>query len=959
MSTTVLPFKVRAKYGWSGQTKEDLGFLEGDIMEVTRITGDWYYGKLLRNKKCTGYFPNNFVVVLEEKTLPNEDKTNSKKLNSIEQSEKQKQTTEESSSSSSSPPSSLSSASSLPPIPSRDANLKSSKRTRTPKSYYYSKHNVSSDLSQGNYYKNRSIHDNFTKNVYSNGFYELNHSSSPELHSISKENPHTTNEHSKINQLKPQRKHHNNPFWEQSKNSPLPPLPPLPSGIKISSSSPSLISPVSSTNDTSTKLNRTNIYKNSPKHLVDSQQLYYRLHKRTSYDSAMKSDSINSKLYSSDSSNGNASTGIFSNSKYLDTSLTDSENSFALMSDFSATSAGSFARHKHAQSFTDSLERSRSSRYFPNGPVFDSQHISENGNSDLKNSNNGKMGDLLRRLIPNSSSSSSSSNILSSPLISASNKNLPKLPSIQNLNISDKNEAKDWITVKSQVNRSRTLTKYEKHPRYMRALEEHRDLVLHPQDSIYNGLNTNEIKSGGKPGMVNVLLTELNCEYIDEMTRKRCNKVGNFSLSSWARMNFSARYKTTLDILRGIYIFCAEKFELIDDNSTTDFTCEPPNLDQILYSQYCTPYQLTWLFKKLANTLGITCEIVIGFLKTPDSNDYEFKFNHCWLRVLVHREWRFVDIILGNTTNPIHEFVNNEPAKKADDSYFLVEPLDFIYTHIPPREFEQHIVPSIDQLSTIYLPLVFPSFFQNNIKLYNYSTALSYLEDTEIFECSIEIPNDIEVFTSVVVSDVDEHKQHEYGQMELSLSQIKKHKSNSGRRIAILKAVLPPNVQKGMLYIHSGVRGKQKTRANIHPLTMMIPLEHRGIDMKYEFVVKLPSENVQSVEMYIKEPQNRYLFPNNEYVFEIIQMPFDGVIYDSVSQNKEQPMAIKSPSGEIYKLHKRDPQSLFGTWETKVKIKEPGIWTAIVVSDSGLGWCTFAEWLCVSGSTTDCFLTSR
>lgn len=934
MSTTVLPFKVKAKYGWSGQTKDDLGFLEGDIMEVTRITGDWYYGKLLRNKKCTGYFPNNFVVVLEEKTLPTKDQSNRKKLGSITESGKQKQATEKSAASSSS----LSTSSTLPPIPSRDADLKGSKNTKTSKSYYYSKLNTPSNSPHDNYYKNRFIHEDLKKNVNSNRFYELNHSSSPELHSMSREDPNTINGYSVMNQFKSQRKYHH-PFWEQSKNNPLPPLPPLPSGIKISSSSPSLISP---SNDNGSRLNKINFYKHSPKQLVDSQQLY-KLNKRTSYDdSAIKPDSVNLKLYSSNSSNGDASTGIFSNSKYLNTSLTDSENSFALMSDFSATSAGSFARHKHAQSFTDSLERSRSSRYFPNGSMFESQSVPENGNCDFKNSNNGKMGDLLRRLIPNSSSSN-----VSSPFIPTSNKKLPKLPSIQNLNISDKNEAKDWIAVKSQINRSRTLTKYEKHPRYMRALEEHRDLVLHPQDSIYNGLNTNEVKSGGKPGMVNIMLTELNCEYIDEMTRKRCNKLGNFSLSSWARMNFSARYKTSLDILRGIYIFCAEKFELIDDNSTTDFTCEPRNLDQVLYSQYCTPYQLTWLFKKLANALGITCEVVIGFLKTPDSNNYEFKFNHCWLRVLVHKEWRFVDIILGNITNPIHEFVNNEPAKKADDSYFLVEPLDFIYTHIPPREFEQHIVPSIDQLSTIYLPLVFPSFFQNNIKFYNYSTALSYLEDTEIFECSIEIPNDIEVFTSVVVSDVDEHKQREFGQMELSLSQIKMHKSNSGHRIAMLKAVLPPNVEKGTLYIHSGVRGKQKTRANVHPLTIMIPLEHKGIDMKYEFVVKLPSENVQNVEMYIKEPQNRYLFPNNDYSFEIIQTPFDGVIYDSVSQNKEQLMAIKSPSGEIYKLHKRDPQSLFGTWETKIKIKEQGIWTAIVVSDSGLGWCPFAEWLCV------------
>lgn len=935
-----LPFKVKAKYGWSGQTKDDLGFLEGDIMEVTRVTGDWYYGKLLRNKKCMGYFPNNFVVILEPRSSPKETNNTMHKPIIHQESLSQNKSFE----------------SSLPPIPSRTSHTRETPKKYSSKIY---NNNISSNSPSSSKAISPRKYNKLSIDTNTQRFYEHTHSSNPELHSILK-GPHnqisinsnndypninTNNKNNNTNHTRrneqnlrsPRKSHHityhhnHNTFLDQSlKRNPLPPLPPLPNnkqqyddntcGNNIDNpSSPSPMKSSFSSNDIPSIHNYSS-----------RRQIYSNISNFNRYSN----DSIHS------SSNTNDSTGIFSNSRYMESSLTDSENSFALMSDFSATSAGSFARHKHAQSFTDSLERSQINN---NNSRLTHLNLSNSIDKELKNSNNGKMGTLLRRFMQNSTSAISSN--VASPLTPSNE--LPKLPSIQNLNLSNNLEAKDWITVKSQINRSRTLTKYEKHPRYMRVLEENRDLVLHPQDAIYAGLTTNEIKSGGKPGMVNIMLTELNCEYIDEMTRKRCDKAGNSSLSSWARMTFSARYKSTLDILRGLYIFCAEEFELIDDNSTTDFTNEPHNLDQILHSKYCTPYQLTWLFKKLANTLGIVCEIVIGFLKTPDNNNYEFKFNHCWLRVLVNREWRFVDIILGNISNPIHEFVNNKQAKTADDNYFLVEPLDFIYTHIPPRELEQHIVPSIDQLSALYLPLVFPSFFLNNIKLYNYSTALSFLEDTEIFECSIEIPNDIEVFTSVVVSNVDEQLQHVYGQMELSLAQIKKHKANSGRRIAILKAILPPKVKKGTLYIHSGIKGQQKTRANVHPLTMMIPLEHKGIDMEYEFVVKLPSENVQNVEMYIKEPQNRNLFIDNDYLFEIIQTPFDGIVYNSSSQNKEQPMAIKSPSGEIYKLHKRDRQTLFGTWETNVKVKEQGVWTAMVVTDTGLGWSPFAEWLCI------------
>lgn len=613
------------------------------------------------------------------------------------------------------------------------------------------------------------------------------------------------------------------------------------------------------------------------------------------------------------------------------------------MSDFSATSAGSFARHKYAQSFSDSLQRSQNA----NGcstKVNDSQEFGDSNAS----SRNGKMGDILRKIIIPKRNTNIYSSSVSSP---KSPKAYPKLPDIQNLNLSaTPDEARDWIAVKCHLNRARTLTKYDKHPRYMRALEENRDLILHPQDSIYNGLNTNEVKGNTKPGLVDVELAELNIEYIDKMTWKRCIRDGTMTLDSWAQTTFSARYSTVLEKLRGIYIFCTEMFALTDDNGTSDFSAEPQNLEKILYRKHCTPYELTWLFKKLANSLGITCEIVIGFLKTPSAINWEFKYNHCWLRILVNKEWRFIDVILGNVTNPIHEFVNNRKIKKAENSYFLMAPLEMIYTHIPPREFEQHIVPSIDQLSALYLPLVFPSFFKNELKLYKFSTALSFLEDSEIYECSLEIPNDVEVFASVVIPTDNEEASSAYRNMELALTQIKKQKAESGRRIALIKAVLPPNVNKGSLYIHSGVRGTQTSIANIHPLSMMVPLTHKGSNMKYEFVIKIPSESIQKIELYIVEPQSRYLFVGNEYSFEVIQSPSDGIIYSSdegPNQNRKQPMAIKSPSGRVHELVKSDPHFPYGTWKGSIKIKEPGVWSALVIADSGIGWSVFAEWLCV------------
>ena len=919
------PFKVKAKYGWSGQAKGDLGFLEGDIMEVTKTTGEWYFGKLLRNERCSGYFPNNFVEILGEKpggAVVNGNVTaqqqkrvtvppvpNRASINSLHNSKNKASTNNWSSGSSSSGSLPLS-----PPMSPRSNG--SSLTTPSPGGYqttksrhYNNNNNNNSDNNYNNFPLNRERDS-------SPEFYEKirSHRSHPNLVSLG--STPTTAQNTINNSNNTARK--SNILRTRQLNmanlsqDSLPPLPPLPS-VSPDTFLPSKPVKSFSSNDLSLRM------VNGGHHIRNHQQ----------------QNTINATF--TDHLRGHPAT--FSNSKYMDssTATTDSENSFALMSDFSATSAGSFARHRYAESFANSLQRSQQQQ---------NTTTTHDGSTDeLNNSNDGYMGSLLKRWLPPRSRAKEDTQT-------------PKLPSLGDLNITTETtdkETKEWLLARAHLNRAKTLTRYEKHPRYMRALERNRDIILHPQDVIYNGLNSNEVTPRATPGSVDVQLAELNMEYIDKMTRRICDKSGNMSIEPWAKMTFlsNERYRGVLEQLRGIFVFCTEMFELVDQDGATKFSVEPPNMDRVLHSRYCTAFQLTWLFKKLANALGVVCEIVIGFLKTPGSDNTQFKYNHCWLRVLVNGEWKFVDVILGNITNPIHEFVNNKRRRVAGDGYFLVEPLRFIFTHIPAREFEQHIVPSIDQLSVLYLPLVFPSFFQNGLKLHNFCPALATLEDMEIYECSLEIPNDIEVFSSVVISNEDDNSREElakFSQMELTLTQVRKHKPESGRRIVLIKAVLPQGTNSGTLYVHSGVRGKQATLANIHPVSMYIPLVHSGRSMDYEFVVRLPHPSAEKVEMYIKEPQNRYLFSGIEYNFVVNQNPYDGIIYKDSSKrdvrNKGQPMAIQSPSGKIYEMRKTEAQTLYGVWKTNVKVEELGVWSALVRDDSDHSWCEFAQWTC-------------
>ncbi|KAI5364709.1 Putative SH3 domain, transglutaminase, SH3-like domain superfamily [Septoria linicola] len=65
------PCWCKATYSWGGETKKDLGFIEGDLIEALNAgDGSWWMGRLRRDPRAVGLFPSNFVTVLEESFTP-------------------------------------------------------------------------------------------------------------------------------------------------------------------------------------------------------------------------------------------------------------------------------------------------------------------------------------------------------------------------------------------------------------------------------------------------------------------------------------------------------------------------------------------------------------------------------------------------------------------------------------------------------------------------------------------------------------------------------------------------------------------------------------------------------------------------------------------------------------------------------------------------------------------------
>ncbi|KAI5240128.1 hypothetical protein E4T43_06254 [Aureobasidium subglaciale] len=68
---TKFPCWCKAVYSWGGETKKDLGFIEGDLIECLNAgDGSWWMGRLRRDRRMVGLFPSNFVQVLDEKFQP-------------------------------------------------------------------------------------------------------------------------------------------------------------------------------------------------------------------------------------------------------------------------------------------------------------------------------------------------------------------------------------------------------------------------------------------------------------------------------------------------------------------------------------------------------------------------------------------------------------------------------------------------------------------------------------------------------------------------------------------------------------------------------------------------------------------------------------------------------------------------------------------------------------------------
>lgn len=490
-----------------------------------------------------------------------------------------------------------------------------------------------------------------------------------------------------------------------------------------------------------------------------------------------------------------------------------------------------------------------------------------------------------------------------------------------------KEDETDWATLKHDLNRINSLTSADKQKRTRRIVREEGSLIVKPLDYI-SEINVNEtvgdIEEAFSAHDVSFKKVEAFMDTYDPASDLN-------DLISDISVKFNA---SKLHQLRAVLVHLC-KFHIVEEPGKILQT--KPKLAEVLARGEATIYQLNYLFKKVLDALRVPSELVLGFWKKPNEfyHNEQYVINHCWLSVLVEGHYFLTDLFCFKTGSICN--LRNR-GHNYNEYYFLARPLDVVSTHIPLVVELQHVVPPVDQNIAFYLPRVYLGFGKNGLRFGNFNNALTRLNDLEFFELDIDVPVDVELFTLVKTAKVTTN--------ELSLFQIY---WTGGRRMAKIKAILPENETIGVLQVFAGPKGLQKHFDNVHELAVVIPLYHTGTSKPCKFVPRFPTVQSQNNDLYIKQPQTKKIVSKNAYNFEILQHPSTGVDSESVVMNQDFKIVIELPSGKYFKLAKDDHQP-FGTYSCNIKCQEVGLYRGLVIGDSGNSWYVFAQWDCVAGT---------
>lgn len=489
-------------------------------------------------------------------------------------------------------------------------------------------------------------------------------------------------------------------------------------------------------------------------------------------------------------------------------------------------------------------------------------------------------------------------------------------------------EPDSWQKVKMELNRMNSLTLLDKQARTKLVVRYEPNFIVKPMEHVTE-INVSETFGQDHTHQMDDL--KVNVRKVSEFSDKYSVQSDFNDLISDISVKFGSWRPN--EIRAALLHLC--KFRIIDEPEKISQT--KPRLHEIMAKGEATIFQLNYLLKKFLAALGIPSEVVLGFWKKPNEfyHSDQFTVNHCWLSVMVETDdrgngcFRLIDLMC---------FQNGSICNKRgfNEHYFMAHPIDLISTHLPSVIELQHVTPPIDLNVAFYLPRFYSGFKKNNLRFVNFNNALTRMHDLEFFEADVLVPVDVELFTLIKTSRSTSN--------DYTLCQIYWARQ---KRMAKIKAILPDNDEIGVLQIFAGPKGSQTHFENIHELACVVPLYHTGNGKLCRFVPRFPTIQSQRNDLYIKHPQVSTISAKNAYNFEVEAYPSKGINSGSGLMNQDFKLVIESPSGKYTKLAKQDRKDAFGTFASNISCHEQGTYRALVIGDNGNSWYVFAQWECV------------
>lgn len=437
-----------------------------------------------------------------------------------------------------------------------------------------------------------------------------------------------------------------------------------------------------------------------------------------------------------------------------------------------------------------------------------------------------------------------------------------------------------YILTRRDVNRSNTPGPSERQERADRCHMLDQPVIC-PVEELYENLQGGE-DADGRPVYEPFQLSNPSFSQVDKAARFITSLPSSITAASLATGYICRPYRSGVQRLRAIFIWCAERISWEEDHDIDGYNYDQAiDTRRVIQTKRGSSREVSALVLEMCIAIGIHAEIVQGYLKTPGEDldlDAVSRPNHFWNAILVDGEWRMMDSSLASPTNPKRTFYSSISTSIAEAWYFLATPGELCWTHVPVEDAPQHMIPSVSPDVLLSLPGTCPPFFRQGLSMHAYDTSVIRMEGLEMCTLSINVPADTEIVAEVEArkylrdQDGDVYEDTENITKKRALAQPSWYRTVPNTEISqkryVVKAILPGDEGSAVLKVYAGKKGLMlSSRDIVHPLALALPLYHSGDNPTYDFVMRHPTPHATRQDLYVVQPQCLRLGAGETYVF--------------------------------------------------------------------------------------------